>query len=142
MLLQQLNRNDAEKVFIIVKNLEGATMPKDSAAQMLIDTTMDGNRACQPNTGELDFFLGIVDAAIVSLDFGLVQIYGYRATSKVFQTDTSRAAGSKMVPVAGADYIIYAAAGDGRDGFLALGEDVATSATSATISKKIFIRAM
>ena len=139
MLIQQLNRTDPEKVFIVVKNAEGSEIKKDAVVQLDISTDIDGNRAVQPNSNELNAVIGLADKAIADGAFGLVQCYGYRASSIVFQTDTSIAAGVKLVAVAGQNYAQSSASGDL---LLVLCESVASSSASATISKKVHIRMM
>jgi hypothetical protein len=129
----------AEAAFGVFKNSEGATIPADAVCQMSLSTP-NGIKMVQPNTAELDAVVGVADAAIADASFGLVQTYGYRATSKVLLTDTSQAAGLKMVPVAGQDYLASVAAGDGRDGLFVLLESHTTG--TGTTSKKIHIRAM
>lgn len=128
-----------EAVFGVFYNAEGASIPADAVCQMSMSTP-DGIKVVQPNTNELDGVLGVADAAIADATYGLVQLFGYRATSKLLLTDTSQAAGLKLIPVAGQDYLKSVAAGDGRDGFFVLLESHTTG--SGTTSKKIHIRAM
>lgn len=140
MIFMKINRTNAERVFGVYTNAEGSTIPADAVCQLDISTDVDGNRIVQPNTNELDAVIGVAHASIATSGVGLVQIYGYRATSKVFRTDTSQAAGLKMVPVAGQDYLASVAAGDGRDGLFVLVQSISTSTT--TTSLKIHIRCM
>lgn len=143
MLIQQLNRTDAEKVFGAFKNISGSSMAADIPA--FLDTgTPDGNRITSaPAAGANQFVVGLVDSAISNNDFGLVQTYGYRATSSVFRTNTSIAIGAKLAPVASQSYLATFAAGDGKgDGMFAVMETVQSSAASTTASAKIHIRCM
>jgi hypothetical protein len=150
MLFQRLSRSDPERVFVVLQNNEGATIAKDDACQLELNSaSIDGVKIRQPDTGNLFAFVGIADAAMASGDFGLVQVYGYRSSSKVFQTDTSIDTGQALVPVAGAAHLATVASSTTSSAnvtlqpvFAVLGESVATSTASATISKKVFIRGM
>ena len=149
MLFKKLNRTDPERVFVVVENNEGATINKDQTVQMDETTDVDGVKVRDMDTGSLYAFLGIADADIADNDFGLVQVYGYRSSSIVFQTDTSQAPGVAMVPVAAQDYIQSVATTIASNAdvtlqpmFGALLERVASSSSSATISAKVFIRSL
>jgi len=151
MLIQRVNRTDAEKIFIIVDNGEGATLP--AQAFVIWDTTTDANGVLvrQPDTGKLWANAGIMDASMASVTgtFTLCQIYGYRTSSVVFQTDTSMAAGLPLIPTAGANYLQTVATTTASNAAVtqqpivgALAASVATSTASATISVGVFIKAM
>lgn len=131
----------------------GTAMAKDGVAQLDITTNVDGIKAVVPTTAGLFCFLGIIDAAIADQDYGLVQVYGYRSSSQVFQTDTSQAAGLPAVPTNAANYLqtlatMYTFASNTtvsvsmRPYVAMLAESIASSSASATISAKIFIRAL
>jgi hypothetical protein len=137
MLIPQINRDGAEAVFGSFYGAEGADIPKDAVCQLDITTAVDGNRVVQPNTSELNAVVGIAHALITDATYGLVQIYGYRSTAKVLTTDTSIAAGVKLVAVAGQDYLASSASGDL---LFVLLQSHTTAA--GTVSKKIHIRAM
>lgn len=139
MLIQPLNREDADNVFIAVRNVEGTTLPVDSVVALDLSTDIDGNRVVQPNTNELSATVGVLDAALADDAYGLAQTYGYRASSIVFQTNTTIAKGVKLVPTAGQNYFASSASGD----LLAvLCETIATTGASATISAKVHLRLM
>ena len=150
MLFQRLSRTDPERVFVIMQNNEGATVAKDDACQLeLASASIDGVKMRQPDTGNLFAFVGIADAAMPAGDYGLVQVYGYRSTSKVFQTNTSINTGQALVPVAGAAYLQSVASSTTSSAdttlqpvYAVIGESVASSTASATISVKLFIRAL
>lgn len=81
MLLQQLNRSDAEKVFIIVQNAGGATVTQGALACFDPRTTNSlGNAVMQPQTSNLGAFAGVFDSDLAADAFGLVQVYGYRSS--------------------------------------------------------------
>ena len=150
MIFQRLARTDPERVFVVVRNNEGTTLAKDTTCGWEpASASVDGVRVRQPDTANEYLFVGIVDAAIANDDFGLVQIWGYRSTSTIFQTGTSIDTGAALVPVAGQAYLQSVASSTTSTAnvtlqpvYAALLESIASSAASATISKKIFIRAM
>jgi hypothetical protein len=133
-----------------VRNNEGAAINKDQTVQWEpASASVDGVRVRDMDTGNLFLFVGVADAAIADGDYGLVQVYGFRSTSIVFQTDTSQDTGVPLVPVAGQDYLQSVASTTASNAavtlqpvFAALLESIATSAASATISKKVFVRAL
>jgi hypothetical protein len=151
MIIQRINRSDPDKAFIIVDNGEGATLPSGGA--VIWDTTTDANGLLirQPDTGKLHGFAGCLAASMASVtgSYTLCQCYGYKSDALVFQTDTTQAAGLELVPTAGANYLASVASTTASNSTIAqqpiyavLLESVATSGTSATPSKKVFIRAM
>ena len=140
MLIPQLNGGPLqgpEVVFGSFYNPSASTLPKDSIAQLDITSAADGIRASQPTTAGLIAMLGVVHADIPTLTYGLVQTYGYRSSSKVLTTDTSQAAGLRLIAVNAQDYAASASAGDTT---LILVESHTTS--TGTVSKKVFIKCM
>lgn len=149
MIFQRINLNDPERVFMVMTANEADIAANDAAQLEMTAASVDGVKIVQPNTGELFGFVGIVDAAIANGSAGLVQVYGYRSTSKVFQTNTSIAVGVPLVPVAGQDYLSSVASSTTSSSnvtaqpiFAVLLETITDSAGSATVSRKVFIRAM
>ena len=148
MLFKRVNRDQPEQVFISV--LCNETNAKDDACIWeTASASIDGVKVRQPDTSVLYGFVGIADSAITSGDYGLVQVYGYRSTSKVFQTNTSQDTGVALVPVAAVAYMGSVATSTTsssdvvqRPIFAMLGETIASSSASATISAKLFIRAL
>jgi hypothetical protein len=148
MIIKRLNRTDPERVFVVA--LCNEAQAADTAVAMEAATaSIDGVKVRQPDTGMLYAFVGLNDASIASGSYGLVQVYGYRSTSVVFQTNTSISEGVPLVPVAGQAYLQSAVSTLASDAaitlqpyFAALLETIVSSAASATVSKKIFLRAM
>ena len=146
MIFQRLNGGDAEKVFAIFYNVQGATITAGYAARL--DTgTFDGVRVSQPTTATFSLLVGIANASIVDSTYGLVQIYGYRQTVFV-TTDTSVAivAGDILISVNAVNHLARSAAGNGTQiagsGLVIAGVAVATATTPAAGSTKCFIRCM
>lgn len=101
MLLQQLNRSDAEKVFIMVQNASGSTTTQGALACFDARTTSSlGNAVMQPITSNLAAFVGVFDSDLAADAFGLAQVYGYRASIVVHVGAASvSAAGLSIGPI-------------------------------------------
>lgn len=139
MIFQRLNRTDPERIFMVMRSNE--TCAADDAVALETNSdSIDGVRVRQPDAGLLHTFIGIADAAITSGSYGLIQVYGYRSTSRIFQTNTSIDTGVVITPVAGAAYMQSFASSNVPFG--ALLETIVSSSVSNTVSRKIFIRAM
>lgn len=144
MLFKRLNRSDAERVFCVFQaNVAG--IAADDVVQLELNaTSVDGVKIIQPTAAQLWATVGIADAAIGNGGYGLVQIYGYRSTSRILLTGTSLTAGCVLGPVAASDYLqSQATVPIGYLPAFVLLES-ASSAAGATdsVSKKVFIRAM
>ena len=140
MLISQINGGplgDLEVIYGAFYNPSASALPKDSIAQLDITTNVNGLRISQPTTAGLTAMVGVVHAAIPALTSGLVQTYGYRSTCQMLTTDTTIAAGVRLVAVNAQDYAASAAAGDTT---LILVESHATS--TGSVSKKVFIKCM
>lgn len=155
MIFRRINRDQVESVFMAIQNNigSGTAMTKDAAVQLDITTAVDGIKNVVPTTAGLWCFTGLVDAAIADQDFGIVQVYGYRSSSIIFQTGTSQAAGLPVIPTNAVNYMqttasSYTFASNTTVSvtqfpyFAMLAESIASSAASATISAKVFIRAL
>jgi hypothetical protein len=147
-MFQRVNRSDPERAFIAVLSNETCAAD-DACIWETASASIDGVKVRQPDTALLHAFVGIADAAITSGQYGLVQVYGYRTTSRVFQTNTSQDTGAALVPTAGAAYMASVATATASNSavtqqpiFAVLAETIASSSASATISAKLFIRAL
>jgi hypothetical protein len=142
MIFQRINREDAEKVFLIAYNVAGATITANYPAVWDISTA-DGVRVSKPATATLSLFIGVSNKDIADSAYGLFQVYGYRASAYV-TNDTSQAiaAGDVLIPVNAAWHMARSTASDGKSGFLYAGEAFATATTPAAANKKVFIRAL
>ena len=150
MIFQRVNRTDPERVFVVMRNNEGAAMIKDQTVQMeLASASIDGVRVRDVDASNEWAFMGIADAAIADGAYGLIQVYGYRSTSIVFQTATSVATGVPLMPFSGQDYMVTVLSTFASNTsvtlhpiFAFLGESITDQATSSTVTRKIFLRAM
>jgi hypothetical protein len=102
MLFQQLNRSDSDKVYISVKNVEGATITAARAVS-LVNTSTDGvNAVIADAAADFPGFVGFAKADIANNDYGLVQIFGFVDSILLSAEGTSITinAGDPIVPVA------------------------------------------
>ena len=66
MEFAQLNRNDAEKVFIGGRNITGATVSAGIPVEWAVETVTDGNSFTAAKSGSLSgLFAGITDAPVM-----------------------------------------------------------------------------
>jgi len=142
MIFQRINREDAEKIFIIVYNVAGATVTANYP--VVWDTgTADGVRVTKPATATLGLFVGLANKDIADSAYGLVQAYGYRASAYMTNTtDVAITAGNPVKCVAAQWYLTDGAVGTGLTGLIYAGEAFAINATPAAATKKCFIRAL
>lgn len=158
MLFQQINRSNAEKVFILCRNTSGATLAANIPVYFETDAVSDGNAVSQmvaiPEGTNL--FAGINDASLADDAYGIVQIYGYRASVVVSAVVSSYSVvpGTRLVGVSGAAYLAYGSCLSGggtteallspiNDKFVIAMETIASAdGKSATANCKAFIRAL
>lgn len=139
MIFQRLNRTDPERIFVVMRSNE--TCSADDCVILETNSdSIDGVRVRQTDTGLIHAFVGVADAAITSGSYGLIQVYGYRSTSRVFQTNTSQDTGVVLTPVAAAAHVQSFASSNVP--YAVLLETIVSSSVSNTVSRKIFIRAM
>jgi len=102
MLLGRVNREVPEKIFISVKNVEGATITTGFPVSLKpAVASLDGVSVVIANAaGDYPGFIGVAKRDIANNDYGLVQIAGPIASLLVSDTGTSVtfAAGDPLVP--------------------------------------------
>lgn len=142
MLFKRISRTDAEKVYIVVKNVSGSTMTAGYAACFDISSSVDGVRVTQVTTEDLAAFAGLADADIAASAYGLLQVYGYRASGRIWYSSTTRTAGNPL-GLKASSWCMDADLGTAdapNFGFLCAAR--AKSPTSSQIMTKVFIRAI
>lgn len=78
MQIQTANRAVAEKVFINVKNVEGATITAGLPVAYVLGTSNDGINAVIANAaGDYPGFIGVAVRDIANNDYGQVQTAGF-----------------------------------------------------------------
>lgn len=83
MLFQRINRTDPEKVFVIAKNSYASALAAGYWVSWDAATDMDGIAVDRP-TAELGGICvaGVADGAIAAGEYGLIQVWGYRADAR------------------------------------------------------------
>lgn len=103
MQIQRVNRDQAENVYRIVKNVEGATITTGLPVS-LVNTSTDGVSAVIANAAaDYPGFIGISVADIANNDYGRVQIGGFVASVLLSNVGTSITinAGDALFPAPG-----------------------------------------
>lgn len=140
MIFKRVNRSSPEQVFAVFQANVAGIAADDVVALETTAASVDGVKITQPAAAQLGLAVGIADAAIGNGDYGLVQIYGYRSTSRVVQTTSSLPIGAGLVAVAANDYLDTVTASAFGHIFQLL--ETASANTLLTVSRKIFIRCM
>ncbi len=146
MIFQRINGGDAEKVFAIFYNVQGATITAGYVARL--DTaTFNGVRVTQPTTATFSLLVGVASQSIADSTYGLVQIYGYKQSAFITNdTSVSILAGDILISVNAASYLARSAAGNGTQiagsGLIVAGVLTVTAATPAAAAGAVFIRCM
>lgn len=144
MLFQRVNRSDAEKVYVAIKNNSGATMTAGYAAFWDVEmATPDGVSATNSGTSTtLQAFAGIVDRDIANGSYGIAQVYGYRSSVRILSSTGSSVAGDNLTVVPGAG-LTPAATGGTAKAFGFLCSAVAASSSSQYLTTAAcFLRAL
>lgn len=101
MQFQQLNRDQAENVYRVVKNVEGATITTGLPVALHVGASNDGVNAIIANAAaDYPGFIGVASQDIAANDFGRVQIGGFVASVLISHVGTSITinAGDPLVP--------------------------------------------
>lgn len=144
MLFKRISRDDAEKVYIVVKNVSGGTISAGYSCVFDTGSGVDGVRVTQAAAGTVSAFAGVADADIANNDYGLVQVYGYRSSALLTYSSVSVVVGDILGPY-GSSWGLARVGGASASakGFAFACEAVASSSAVAhTINAKVFIRAL
>lgn len=142
MIFKQSNRTDAEQVFIVCRNITGATVSAGAPVEWDVVTATDGNAVTQSKSGSLaGLFAGISHDSLADSACGLVQVYGFRTSAWVSGSTAAVAIpGQFLIPVSGyLDNTTMSAATTSGHVFCSMMETISTTAVQQA---NIFIRAM
>ena len=148
MIIQRVNRTNPEKVFIITRNDEGVTVPIGSPVNFKFDAVRDGldvERAVTGGAVKTLLTAGLADAAIPTLQYGLVQCYGVRTDAVFLGTDSAQAVGNLLIITHASNALMSVTAGAATEWLpaFACGVAQATIAASTTTNTAVvFIRCM
>lgn len=141
MIFKRINRTGPEQIFVVFKANEANIAADDVVCLETTAASVDGVAIIQPATAyqAQNLIVGVADAAIASGAYGLVQVYGYRSTSRINLTDSTQTSlGVGLSAVSGQDYFMTVASEAGEYPQAVLLESVTTS--NVTTSKKVFLR--
>jgi hypothetical protein len=145
MLFQQIDRTDAEKVFIIGKNTTGSTVSAGAPLYFETDAVTDGNAVSAVNglLEGLGNFAGICHSQLSNQSYGLLQVYGYRQSAYVSAASAGCAIGIPLLPVANQLYLQDSTSASDPSRQVTLFETIAAAAgNSAVLQWNVFIRAL
>jgi hypothetical protein len=152
MLFQQLNRSDAEKVYVICKNVSGATA--SAHYPVFYDTAHtqgnDGHAISGARTNQKFMFAGIPEAAIADGAHGLVQVYG-KGSAYVLVT-AALAAGDQVIAADSTVHLVNFTPGSASSGCpvnnianpwnFVTAMSAMASGISTAVKEPVFIRAL
>ena len=145
MQLGIVNRNNADKVFIAVRNISGATVSAGAALEFDVVTATDGNAVTAAKSGSLSgLFAGLADASMTDSAYGLCQVYGYRQSAYISAASAGLAPGTYLQPINGilTDMTMSAATTSGHTKVVLFETVAASAAYSGTKNWNVFIKNM
>lgn len=106
MLIQQLNRTDAEKVQLMVKNVDGGGSITTGLGAMYVTAgaSIDGISSVRATAGGVKGFVGVATQDIAINGFGLATAWGFVNSVQISNVGTSITitAGDTLIPGAAA----------------------------------------
>ena len=143
MLFKRINKDLAETIFSILKNVSGSTITAGYSAVFDVSASVDGVRVTQASSTDLQAFAGVADQNIANNAYGRVQVYGYRSSAYIYSSTGSSAAGDILTVVADEWGLTPAATSGSAKSFGFLCEAVSASSSSQYhTTAKIFVRAL
>ena len=145
MLFKRASRSSAETIFVVVQNVSGSTATAGYAVGFDVGASVDGVRVTAMDATDVQSFAGLVDADIANNAYGLIQVYGYRSSGRIYASTGSSVTGDNLTAVAhAAHWGLTPATGLGTSkafGFLCEAITASSSSQFATTAK-VFIRAL
>jgi len=144
MLFKRVSRTSPEQVFVVAKNVAAETVTAGYWVAWDTSASADGVRVTKHGAATLGAVAGVADADIANDDYGLIQVYGYRASAYLYSSAGTSAVGDVLMPVA-SSYAMspYLYAQTVTKGFGFLCEALAASSSSQYhCTKKVFIRCL
>lgn len=139
MLFQRVNRNEPEKIFISVTNVQGATITTGLPVSLSpAAASFDGVNAVKADAaGDYPGFVGIAKEDIANNDVGLVQVYGYVNSIYLSNAGTS-------ITITALDPIVPAPAGffSAAPSYANSGLKTVLIAETATVSAASYVKGL
>ena len=143
MIFKRISRTNPEVAYIVCKNVSGSTMTAGYSGVFDVGASADGVRITQASSTDLQAYAGVANADIANNDYGLIQVYGYRASAYIYSSTGSSASGDELTVVA-AEWGLtpQATSGDAKSfGFLCAAV-AASSSSQFHTTAAVFIRAL
>jgi hypothetical protein len=143
MLFKRISRASPEVVFVVAKNVSGGTLTAGYSCVWDTGASADGVRVTQATTAALQAYAGVADSDIANNDYGLLQVYGYRSSIRIYSSTGSSVAGDNLT-VVNAQWGLTPAASVGTSkafGFLCAAVTASSSSQFLTTAAA-FIRAL
>ena len=143
MLFKRVSRSSPEVIKMVVYNAHGASITAGYAVCFDTGASADGIRVTKCKTSSLSAFAGVVDSDIANGAYGLVQVYGYRASTYVSRSTVGTSVTQRLLATENDSWGLQTR-GDSATatGFGFTCEDVTSSASASYTTAKAFIRAL
>jgi hypothetical protein len=143
MIFNAFQREEADNVFTVVRNVTGAALAAGEAVVWDV-TSPDGVRVTKSSSSTTTLFRGIVtETSIADSAYGKAIVHGYYASAKITNSATTAiVAGDVLACADDVAYLERAAAGTGYSGTVFAAAAVATGATPASAASGVFVRAL
>ena len=152
MLIQRLNRDDPERVFISCYNDSGSALTKGQVVCFSMDGTRDGYEVTDPTAALSQLVAGLAHAATAAAEYGLVQIYGLDDDAIIHRSGTATnaagAIGDVMIIWSASSALSGLSAGSANTAqavnawFVLAQTQASTDTSNLTTTGKVFIRCM
>ena len=143
MLFKRIGRTSPEVAYMIVQNVSGSTMTAGYSCVFDVSASVDGVRVTQASATDLQAYAGVVHEDLTNNSYGLVQVYGYRASAYIYSSTGTSAAGDNLTVVAAEWGLTPATTGGTAKAFGFLAEAISASSSSQFhTTAKVFLRAL
>lgn len=144
MLFKRISRAQPEVVFLVAKNVSGSTITAGYSCVFDVGASVDGVRVTQASADDLSAYAGVADSDIANGDFGLLQVYGYRASVRIYTSAGDSVTGDLFGPTANQWGVLPGTTSGVGKSFGFVCEGITNSAGSSQFSTtaKAFIRAL
>ncbi len=143
MLFKRISRSNPEVAYVVVQNVSGSTATAGYSVVFDVGASVNGVRVTQASSTDLQAYAGVADADIANNDYGLAQVYGYRASAYIYSSAGSSVAGDNLNVVADEWGVTPATVLGTAKSFGFLCEAIAASSSSQYhTTAKVFLRAL
>jgi hypothetical protein len=143
MLFKRVSRTSPEVIYMVAQNVSGGTLTAGYSAVFDTGASVDGVRVTQATTAALNSFAGVADSDIANNAYGLLQVYGYRASAYIYSSTGSSVAGDILGTVNAEWGLTPSASAGVAKAFGFLCEALAASSSSRFhLTCKTFIRGL